>query len=52
MSEHLFKQLLEILHEEELLKLRKRCQMQKKIVLSAVLTNELDSRVHVDEYLV
>lgn len=49
MSEHLiestlFIQLISILHIEELLKLRRRCQMQNKHVLAAVLAEVIDDR--------
>lgn len=39
-----FGQLLAILHEEELLKLRRRFEMRNNAVMVAVLTDELEER--------
>jgi hypothetical protein len=39
-----FGQLIGILHVEELLRLQKRCRMQKKVVLAAILNDEIEER--------
>lgn len=44
MSEHLLAEFIELLHIEELLRLRKRCQMQKKLIMAAILTNVIEER--------
>ena len=44
-----FGQLLAILHEEELLRLQRRCRMQGKVMLSAILNNELEEREGIEK---
>lgn len=44
-----FGQLLAILHEEELLKLRRRFEMRNNAVMVAVLTDELEEREGIEK---
>lgn len=44
-----FGQLMAVLHEEELLKLRRRFQMRNNAVMVAVLTDELEEREGIEK---